>query len=90
MPCRILFANIQEAQTHVRCVSSATDSLTESNNFSADTVSTGSLDSIQAANAPDGFVGTAMNLIDGFHSATGLPWWATLSVTAIGSTNVPA
>ena len=25
-----------------------------------------------------------MGLIDGLHSITGLPWWATLSVTALG------
>ena len=31
-----------------------------------------------------GPVGTAMSLIDGLHSTTGLPWWATLSVTALG------
>ena len=36
--------------------------------------------------APDGFgpVVAAMQLIDGLHAATGLPWWATLSVTAVG------
>lgn len=27
----------------------------------------------------------AVNLIDGLHSATGLPWWATLSLTALGA-----
>ena len=32
----------------------------------------------------DGPVGAAMSLIDGLHSVTGLPWWATLSVTALG------
>ncbi len=32
----------------------------------------------------DGPVGAAMSLIDGLHSTTGLPWWATLSVTALG------
>ncbi len=32
----------------------------------------------------DGPVGAAMSLIDGLHSITGLPWWATLSVTALG------
>lgn len=26
----------------------------------------------------------AVKLIDGLHSATGLPWWATLSLTALG------
>lgn len=26
----------------------------------------------------------AVNLIDGMHTATGLPWWATLSLTALG------
>ena len=26
----------------------------------------------------------AMHLIDGLHSITGMPWWATLSVTALG------
>jgi hypothetical protein len=36
--------------------------------------------------AVDGFgpVVAAMQLIDGLHAATGLPWWATLSVTAVG------
>ena len=29
-------------------------------------------------------VGAVVSLIDGLHSVTGLPWWATLSVTAIG------
>ena len=37
--------------------------------------------------APDGFgpVVAAMQLIDGLHAATGLPWWATLSLTAVGT-----
>lgn len=26
----------------------------------------------------------AVSLIDGLHRATGLPWWATLSLTALG------
>ena len=26
----------------------------------------------------------AVKLIDGMHTATGLPWWATLSLTALG------
>lgn len=36
--------------------------------------------------AADGFgpVVAAMQLIDGLHAATGLPWWATLSATAVG------
>ena len=32
----------------------------------------------------DGPIGAAMSLIDGLHSVTGLPWWTTLSVTALG------
>lgn len=32
----------------------------------------------------DGPVGAAMSLIDGLHSITGLPWWSTLAVTALG------
>ncbi|DBA80543.1 hypothetical protein WJX77_009280 [Trebouxia sp. C0004] len=32
----------------------------------------------------DGPVGAAVSLIDGLQSTTGLPWWATLSVTALG------
>lgn len=38
------------------------------------------------AAAVDGFgpVVATMQLIDGLHAATGLPWWATLSVTAVG------
>lgn len=38
------------------------------------------------AAAADGFgpVVAAMQLIDGLHAATGLPWWATLSLTAVG------
>jgi hypothetical protein len=38
------------------------------------------------AAAADGFgpVVAAMQLIDGLHVATGLPWWATLSLTAVG------
>lgn len=27
----------------------------------------------------------AVRLIDGLHDATGLPWWATLSLTALGA-----
>lgn len=34
--------------------------------------------------AQDGPVGAVVGLIDGLHSVTGLPWWATLSVTALG------
>ena len=30
-------------------------------------------------------VGDAVSLIDALHSATGLPWWATLCLTALGS-----
>jgi len=38
------------------------------------------------AAAADGFgpVVAAMQLIDGLHSATGIPWWATLAATALG------
>ena len=31
-----------------------------------------------------GPIGAAMSIIDGLHSVTGLPWWTTLSVTAVG------
>ena len=31
-----------------------------------------------------GPVGSAMDLINGLHTVTGLPWWATLSLTALG------
>ena len=34
--------------------------------------------------ALDGPAGAAISLIDNLHSVTGLPWWATLSVTALG------
>lgn len=49
---------------------------------------------VEAA-AADGFgpVVAAMQLIDGLHAATGLPWWATLSATAVGespSDSVPS
>lgn len=38
------------------------------------------------AAAADGFgpVVAAMQLIDGLHSATGIPWWLTLAATALG------
>ena len=37
-----------------------------------------------AGHVQDGPVGAAVSLVDHLHSVTGLPWWATLSVTALG------
>ena len=44
------------------------------------------LDLVAHASSPaqDSPVGAVVSLIDGLHSVTGLPWWATLSVTALG------
>lgn len=39
---------------------------------------------LTAAVPTDGLVGAAMQLIDSLQSMTGLPWWATLSATAVG------
>lgn len=43
-----------------------------------------------ASPALDGPIGAAISLIDGLHTVTGLPWWATLSVTAVGTVMAPA
>lgn len=42
-------------------------------------------DLIAAGPVQDGPVGAAVSVIDQLHSVTGLPWWATLSVTALGT-----
>lgn len=43
-----------------------------------------------ASPALDGPIGAAISLIDGLHAVTGLPWWATVSVTAVGTVMPPA
>ncbi|KAL3155998.1 hypothetical protein ABBQ32_012987 [Trebouxia sp. C0010 RCD-2024] len=42
------------------------------------------VDLVAAGPVQDGPFGAAVSLIDHLHSVTGLPWWATLSVTALG------
>ena len=43
-----------------------------------------------ASPAQDDPVGAAVSLIDGLHTFTGLPWWATVAVTALGIANTSA
>lgn len=44
-----------------------------------------SVDAVVLTDAASGHpVGDVVSLIHGFHDATGLPWWATLCLTALG------
>lgn len=84
MPCRLLAASSHLSAPQVRCINSDSDIPAEYHAFLPTDLANSQPETTAAASSSDGVIGTAMSLIDGLHNFTGLPWWATLSVTAVG------
>ena len=81
---RLLAASSHLSAPQFRCINSDADIPAKHDAFLPTDLANSQLDTTAAASSSDGVIGTAMSLIDGLHDFTGLPWWATLSLTAVG------